>query len=54
MNGPPKWIVVRKCETEPVEAYPFEEEAAARTFFEEARGHWSDTFLCEVKEGPKV
>lgn len=52
--GPVSWLVVRKRETEPVEVTPFENEAPARIFFELAREHWSDTYLCRVVAGPRV
>lgn len=48
------WLVVRKRDIDAPEVYPFDNEKEAAEFYDDASMQWSDTFLCEVKKGPKV
>lgn len=48
----PMWLVVRQRETEAPEVYPFGDEVDARLFYDQAAQQWTDTYLCQVHEGP--
>jgi hypothetical protein len=56
MNRRIKWIVIIKRETENPEIVPFDEdqEEMALEFMDKAGTQWSDTYLCEVIQGPGI
>lgn len=45
-------LVIRKRETDAPEVYPFDSYEDAAVHYDAARQQWSDTFLCEVIDGP--
>lgn len=47
------WIVLI-CREGVSEVMPFKHKADAVEFFQKREGQWSDSYLCEVKVGPKV
>lgn len=51
-EGAVRYLVIRKRDTEPIEAYPFaaDEQQEALAFYDAASAQWSETFLCLVAE----
>ena len=50
--NPPAWVVVYQIDNAPAVVVPFDDEAAARAFYEAMRLGWSEVWLCQVVAGP--
>lgn len=48
MSAEPNYIVIRKRDDGPVEAYPFTDKSDAVGFYKKASSQWTDTYLCAV------